>query len=89
MVSFVIKVDGYLLIYEELLKKDKVFERLVGNVLVKFFVLELMELVLLLDKVDKLKVKKIKIVGIVKFVLKINFYFKFLNLFFVILFLIF
>lgn len=65
-----------------------VFERFVGNVLIKFFGLVIWDCILLVDiilvKVSKFKFKKLK----VNFVLKVNSSFKFLNLFLVILLLI-
>lgn len=81
MASPVIKVDGYLPTHEELLKKDKVLERLVGNALAKFFAPESTEPAPLPDKVDKPKAKKTKIAGIAKPVLKTNSHFKLSNLF--------
>lgn len=75
------KPGAYEQTQEELLKKDKVLERLVGDAIAKFFAPTSLESAPSPDKVDKPKPKKAKIAGVTKPVLKINSSFTLLNLF--------
>lgn len=81
MASPVFKSGGYVQTQEELMKKDEVLERLVGDALAKYFAPTLSEAAPLPDKVDKPKAKKTKIAGVAKPILKTNSYFKLSNLF--------
>ncbi|PFX26761.1 uncharacterized protein LOC111328549 [Stylophora pistillata] len=81
MASPVLKAGGHVQTQEELMKKDKVLERVVGDALAKYFAPTLSEPAPLPGKVDKPKAKKTKILGVAKPILKTNSYFKLSNLF--------